>query len=170
MNARQDADHLCLWSHGADHSGFGKKQEFRNLFKNVALAELVQQCVRRLEIGCVKAFGETAVDRLKYFSCSEGAAVIAPRSCETGRGAQFPGQSPLPASQIERLPKVILGRCRRPRCVLNQQELAFDARQFSHFPKFAGALGTPDRFVDRDKSVGCREPRTAAGQPDRSYR
>jgi hypothetical protein len=64
-----------------------------------------------LEIGRVETFGELVVDRLQNCHGIRDTALIAQQPGQAGCSAQFPGQGALPERPVERLPKVILGRC-----------------------------------------------------------
>ena len=63
---------------------------------------------------------------------------------------------------VERLPEVILGRCRGSGRALQQQKLALDAQQLGSCPAFFAALGADERLLDRGDPVGDL-PGTAQG-------
>ena len=122
--------------------------------RSVVLRESVEKRFCDLEIGRVEPLGEPVVDRLEERLRVGGTALIAQQPGEARGGAQFPGQRALPARPVERLPEVILGRCRGSGRALQQKKLALDAQQLGDRPAFFGALGARDRLLDRGEPVG----------------
>ena len=76
-----------------------------------------------------------------------GAALVAQQPSEAGGGAQFPGESPLPARPVERPSKLVLRRRTTGRA-LHQQKLALDAQQLRYIPEFLASLTAGKRIVD----------------------
>ena len=55
---------------------------------------------------------------------------------------------------VERLPEVVLGRCRGSGRALQQNELALNAQQLGNQPAFFGMLGSRHRLLDHGEPVG----------------
>jgi hypothetical protein len=105
------------------------------------LCERVEEGLCSFQIGRGEPFGEAVVDRLEKRQAIRGTALIGPQPGKARCGAQFPGQRTWPARPIERLPEMILGRRRRSKCALQQEELALDAQELGDYPAFFGSLG-----------------------------
>ena len=125
------------------------------MVKTGALAEIVQERFCRLEVGAVEPLGKPVVDRLQQRHPTGRSALIEEQLREARGGAQFPGPGALPARPVERLPKVMLGRCRGAGRALQQQQLALDAEQLGNAPAFFGAA-TPGNDRTRCSSVCSR--------------
>jgi hypothetical protein len=66
---------------------------------------------------------------------------------EARGGAKFPRQGALSTSAVERPPEVKLGRYCCSRRVLEEQEFAFDTKQFGEIPVFLAVARLRKRFV-----------------------
>jgi hypothetical protein len=92
--------------------------------------ELVQQCLRLLEIRRIKPFGEPVVDRGQHVVGLLALALGLPQARQTGGGAEFPGFGLLLTGHVEGLLETgfCLGRIRHR---LLQQQGPFEAVQLS---------------------------------------
>ena len=80
------------------------------------LSEGVKKRLCRLQIDRVEPLGELGVDRLEGRQGIGGTALILQQPGKARGGAEFPGQSALPARQVERLPETglrLVGRSLR---------------------------------------------------------
>src|SRR5271166_6147675 len=97
------------------------------------LADRVQKCFRRFEIGRIKALGEPAVDRLKSFARIAGTTLIAQEAREAGSCTQLPRERSLTRSKFSRPDKAV-SRRRLRICLAHKQNFSFDPQSFWHQP------------------------------------
>jgi hypothetical protein len=128
---------------------------------------LADQRLRRSEIRRLEALGKPIIDRCEQFKRLFCSASVVPEPREARRGAQFPGQSALPARQVESLRKVILGHRHGIRPAPLHNKIAFDAQQLGHAPARFRALGSRKSFLNCNETLGHLF-RTAGGFCERT--
>ena len=144
--------------------GYGAKGRFRRRRTTVAaralarpdqdtLLQRVEKRLRVLQIGSLKTLTEAIVHRLQKAACLGDPTLIMLQAGKACGCSQLPRQGVLPARPTERAQKVLLGRRRRLRRTLPQNEFAFDAQEFGDTPALLVALGSRERLVDCRKSL-----------------
>src|SRR5271169_3683600 len=112
-----------------------------------ARRQLLQQCLRLLQIKRVEALGEPAVDRSEQIAGLISLALIAPEPRHAHRGAEFPGFCLLRTGD-RKCTLEIRFRFRRIWLRRHEREVAGYSMEVRLEPPFIGCFRQSHRFVD----------------------